>query len=161
VTQQRQNLGRTRVWGLQTDVEYRMNAEFRVAGGYLYDQATVEENVANPALVGKFLPQVPEHRGSMQFSYNEPRFVNLAFGLQFVGRQFDDDLNVRAVPGQDDPGLPGFVTADFRVSRDITRNFDVFFGAQNLFNEIYYVGTLPTTIGTPRLVHAGVRVTFR
>ena len=161
VTQQRQNLGRTRVWGLQTDVEYRMNAEFRVSGGYLYDQATVEENPSNPALVGKFLPQVPEHRGSMQFSYNEPRFVNLAFGLQFVGRQFDDDLNVRVVPGQDDPGLPGFVTADFRVSRDITRNFDVFFGAQNLFNETYYVGTLPTTIGTPRLVHAGVRVTFR
>ena len=55
--------------------------------------------------------------------------------LQFVGRQFDDDLNVRAVPGQTDPGLPGFVTADFRVSRDITRNFDVFVGVQNLFDE--------------------------
>jgi iron complex outermembrane receptor protein len=160
VTQQRQNLGRTRVWGLQTDVEYRMGTVFRVGGAYLYDQATVEENAANPALVGKFLPQVPEHRGSLQFSYTEPRFVNVAFGLQFVGRQFDDDLNVRVVPGQADPGLPGFVTADFRVSRDITRNFDVFAGVQNLFDEIYYVGTLPTTIGTPRLVHAGFRLTF-
>jgi len=160
VTQQRQNLGATKVWGLQTDVEYRMGTLWRVAGAYLYDQATVEENVANPALIGKFLPQVPEHRGSMQFSYTDPRFVNVAFGLQFVGRQFDDDLNVRVVPGQGDAGLPGFVTADFRVSRGITRNFDVFVGAQNLFNELYYVGTLPTTIGTPRLVHGGFRFTF-
>jgi outer membrane receptor protein involved in Fe transport len=160
VTQQRQNLGRTRVWGLQTDVEYRMGTTWRVAGAYLYDQATVEENQANPALVGKFLPQVPEHRGSLQFSYTDPRWVNVAFGLQFVGRQFDDDQNARIVPGQTDPGLPGFVTADFRVSRDITRNVDLFVGAQNLFDEVYYVGTLPTTIGTPRLVHVGVRFTF-
>ena len=48
VTQQRQNLGRTRVWGLQTDVEYRMGTVFRVGGGYLYDQATVEENRGQP-----------------------------------------------------------------------------------------------------------------
>ena len=137
-----------------------MGTLWRVAGGYLYDQATVEENPTNVALVGKFLPQVPEHRGSMQFSYTDPRFVNVAFGLQFVGRQFDDDTNVRVVPGQSGAGLPGFVTADFRVSRDITRNFDVFVGAQNLFDELYYVGTLPTTIGTPRLVHGGVRLTF-
>ncbi len=160
VTQQRQNLGRTRVWGVQTDLEYRMGTLWRVAGGYLYDQATVEENPANTALVGKFLPQVPEHRGSLQFSYTHPRFVNVAVGLQFVGRQFDDDTNVRVVPGQSEAGLPGFVTADFRVSRDITRNFDVFVGAQNLFDELYYVGTLPTTIGTPRLVHGGFRFRF-
>ena len=40
------------------------------------------------------------------------------------------------------------------------RNFDVFLGAQNLLDEEYIVGTLPTTIGSPRLVHAGVRVRF-
>ncbi len=160
VTQQRQNLGRTRVWGLQTDLEYRMGTLWRVAGGYLYDQATVEENPANTALVGKFLPQVPEHRGSLQFSYTDPRLVNIAVGFQFIGRQFDDDLNARVVPGQSDAGLPGLMTADLRVSRRITRNFDVIVGMQNLFDELYYVGTLPTTIGTPRLVHGGVRVTF-
>ena len=30
-TQQRQNLGRTRIWGIQTDVEYRIGPSFRVA----------------------------------------------------------------------------------------------------------------------------------
>jgi len=36
----------------------------------------------------------------------------------------------------------------------------VFFGAQNLFNQEYIVGTLPTTIGSPRLLNAGVRIRF-
>ena len=35
---------------------------------------------------------------------------------------------------------------------------DVFLGVQNLFGTLYYVGTNPTTIGTPRLVNAGIRL---
>ena len=31
-TQQRQNLGRTRIWGIQTDVEYRVGPSFRFSG---------------------------------------------------------------------------------------------------------------------------------
>ena len=62
-TQQRQNLGRTRIWGVQTDAEYRLSTEWRVGAGYMFNQAKVKEFDANPALVGKYLPQVPKHRG--------------------------------------------------------------------------------------------------
>src|SRR4030095_9895076 len=41
--QQRQNLGRTRIWGIQNDVEYRLGTSWRVSGGYLYNQAKVVE----------------------------------------------------------------------------------------------------------------------
>src|SRR4030095_6600802 len=59
--QQRQNLGRTHIWGIQTDVEYRLGSLWRFSGGYLYDQAQGTGVDAHPALVGKFLPQVHEH----------------------------------------------------------------------------------------------------
>jgi outer membrane receptor protein involved in Fe transport len=36
----------------------------------------------------------------------------------------------------------------------------VFFGVQNLFDEEYFVGLAPTTIGTPRLINGGMRVKF-
>jgi outer membrane receptor protein involved in Fe transport len=49
---------------------------------------------------------------------------------------------------------------DITASRTVVRNFDVFFGVQNIFNREYFVGTLPDTIGTPRLVNGGVRVRF-
>jgi outer membrane receptor protein involved in Fe transport len=157
--QQRQNLGRTRVTGIQTDVEYRLRA-FRVTGGYLFNDATVREFAANPVLVGNFLPQVPRHRSSFQVAYSDPEVVTLAVGVQFIGRQFDDDLNTRAVPGQPRAGLPGYALMDLTASRSIVRNVDIFVGVQNLFDTEYFVGTLPTTIGSPRLVNGGVRVRF-
>jgi outer membrane receptor protein involved in Fe transport len=161
VTQQRQNLGETHIWGIQTDAEYRLGAGFKLTGGYLYNQATVTDGgAANAALVGKFLPQVPAHRVSYRVSYANPKVVNVTFGVFGIGRQFDDDQNVRVVPGQSEPGLPAYATSDLTISRNLTPNVDVFVGAQNLFNQEYIVGTLPTTIGSPRLVNGGVRIRF-
>jgi iron complex outermembrane recepter protein len=178
-TQQRQNLGRTRVQGLQTDLEYRVGTTWRFTGGYLFNDARVREFDANPALVNNcrgiageacFLAQVPRHRGSFQVAYTEPRFVSLALGMQFMGLQYDDDQNVRGVPSNGctvatfapcaNPGLPGYTLVDVTASRAFGRSLEVFFGVQNIGNVEYYVQTYPTTIGTPRLVNGGVRVRF-
>ena len=168
-TQQRQNLGRTKVQGFQTDLEYRLGTRWRVAGAYLFNDAKVTEYAANSDLVGKYLPQVPQHRGSIQFVYTDPRFVNLALNLQMVGTQYDDDLNAQGVPANgcavqsqscDNPGLPGFALLDFTASRALGRGVEVFFGVQNILDEEFYVQTNPTTIGAPRLVQGGVRVRF-
>ena len=155
ITQQRQNLGRTHVWGIQNDVEYRLNTSWRLAAAYVYDQATVTENPANTTLVGKFLPQVPEHRGSMRVTYSNPRFVTFATAVQFVGSQFDDDLNTPTRV------LPKYALVDALASREFGRNTELFLGVQNLFDAEYFVGTLPTTIGTPRLVTGGIRLRLR
>jgi outer membrane receptor protein involved in Fe transport len=84
----------------------------------------------------------------------------MAFSIQTLGAQFDDDLNVRTVPGLSEPGLPGYTVASFTASRAIGRNFEAFFGVQNMLDEDYFVGTLPTSVGSPRLVTGGVRVRF-
>jgi outer membrane receptor protein involved in Fe transport len=42
----------------------------------------------------------------------------------------------------------------------VSRNLEVFAGVQNLTDREYFVGTLPTTIGTPRLVNGGLRIRF-
>ena len=160
VTQQRQNVGKTQIQGFQTDAEYRIGRVWRVSGGYLYNHATVEEFAANPALVGNYLPQVPKNRGSFRVSYVDPKIATVVFGFQGIGRQFDDDQNVRTVPGETSPGLPEYGTAELTIARNITPNIDVYFGAQNIFNQEYIVGTLPTTIGSPRLVNAGLRIRF-
>jgi outer membrane receptor protein involved in Fe transport len=166
---QKQNLGGTRIRGFQSDVEYRFGSTWRFSGGYVYSVAKVTDGgVANAGLVGKFLPQVPKHRGSMQVSYANPRYVTIAAGVQILGRQFDDDLNVRTVgaaalaeAGYDvstDPGLPKYALVDLMASRVIGKGIEVFFGAQNLFDRVYFVQTNPSSIGTPRLISGGVRV---
>ena len=158
--QQRQNLGRTRIRGWQTDVETRIGGSIRVVAGYLFNNAKVTEFAANPALVGLYLPQVPKHRGSVGVTYSSPRYLTFSVFGTFFGRQYDDDLNVRTKPGETEPGLPPYGVMDFSVSRDINRNLQVFFGVQNTFDQEYYVMLLPTTTGSPRLINGGVRVRF-
>jgi outer membrane receptor protein involved in Fe transport len=157
-TQQRQNLGRTRIVGVQTDAEYRIGSNWRVAGGYLANSAKVEEFALNPALVGKYLPQVPKNRGSVSLAYSNPRYLTASVSGLFFGRQYNEDLNNGVVPGETEPGLPAYAVMEFSLLRSIGRNLDVFFGVQNLFDEQYIVQLLPTTTGSPRLVNGGVRV---
>jgi outer membrane receptor protein involved in Fe transport len=149
---QRQNLGRTRIWGVQTDVDYRVGRTLRIGGAYIYDVAKVLENPANPALVGLRLAQVPTHRGTFQVQYSDPRFVTIAFDLQASGAQYDDDLNTSSRV------LPRYSLSNLSVARDFGRRFEVFAAVQNMFDEEYFVGSLPTLVGAPRLVSAGFRV---
>jgi outer membrane receptor protein involved in Fe transport len=152
ITQQRQNLGKTRIWGIQNDVEYRIGTSWKLGAAYVYDQARVTKNPANTALVGRFLPQVPAHRGSVRLAYANPKLATIAASVQFLGAQFDEDLNV---PSR---RLPKYALADLTASRPIGRNVELFLAVQNLFDAEYFVGTLPTTVGAPRFVSGGFRL---
>ncbi len=169
---QRQNLGRTRVRGFQTDLDYRLGTDWRVGAGYVFNVARVTEYNPTPApavsLVGKFLPQVPKHRGSVQLVYANRKYLTVALDVEAMGRQFEDDQNLLVVPAaaladagyeaSTAPGLPGYAVVNLSLSRALGSRAEVFLGAQNLFNQEFFVGLLPTTIGQPRLVNGGVRV---
>lgn len=168
---QKQNLGRTRIRGVQTDVEYRIATGLRLSAAYLYNDAKVTDGgEANAGLVGKVIAQVPQHRGSVQLSYAHPKIAAIAATVVIQGKQYNDDQNIQFIPAATltdagyaadfGAGLPGFTTVDVTVSRSLGRLFEVFAGAQNLFDTEYFVQTNPSTIGTPRLVNAGLRVRF-
>ena len=152
---QRQNLGRTRIWGVQTDADYRIGRTLRIGGAYIYDVAKVVENPANPALVGLRLAQVPTHRGAFQLQYSDPRIATIAFDLQISGEQFDDDLNTSSRV------LPKYSLGNLSVARELGRGLEVFAAVQNMFDEEYFVGSLPTLVGPPRLFSLGFRVRFQ
>jgi outer membrane receptor protein involved in Fe transport len=78
--------------------------------------------------------------------------------VQAFGRQYEDDLNVRLVPGETESGLPAYGIVDFTASRAIGPNLEFFFGIQNLTDQEYIAFTQPTTTGSPRLFNGGVRI---
>ena len=79
------------------------------------------------------------------------------FEVQGVGNQFDDDLNARRVPESRNRGFRG-PGSPLSVSRQLNHQIDVFLTGQNLFDQEYFVGTLPTLIGPPRIVSVGLRL---
>jgi outer membrane receptor protein involved in Fe transport len=168
---QKQNVPATQVRGFQTDVDYRIGTSWRFAAGYIYDDARVTDGgAANALLVGKQLQQVSKNRGTFQAAYSNPKFATITVGMQFVGLTFNDDLNANFIPvatladagysASYPAGLPGYTVVDLSASRSLGRGVQLFFGVQNLLDNVYFVQTNPSTIGTPRLVNAGVRVRF-
>ena len=154
---QRKNIGETRIRGIQTDVDYRFDRHWRASAGYVFNRARITENPSDTSLVGKFLQQVPENRGSLSVSYAHPRFADVTLSALFVGHQFDDDQNVKAKTGEE-PGLPAYGVVDLSALRAVSRNLDLFFTVQNMFDKEYWVQLQPTTIAAPRLVNVGFRV---
>ena len=125
---------------VQNDVEYRVGRDWRVGAGYLFNQAKVTEFAANPALVGKYLPQVPKHRGSVSVAYSNPRIVTLSSrrsGLRPPVRRRSEHAH-RA--GRDRARAAGLRRRwSSRRCASIGRNLDVFFGVQNLLDQEYIV----------------------
>jgi outer membrane receptor protein involved in Fe transport len=145
----RENVGKTEIRGIQTDLEFHYKA-FRATAGYVNEKAFVLQNNATTAIVGNLLPEVPRNRGSVQLAYSDPKFFTASIDEQWIGLQYDDDQNTRP--------MPAYKTTDFNVMRTITKGFDAFFGMQNMFNVQYVVATLPTTIGAPRMFSGGFRI---
>ena len=126
-TQQRQNLGRTKIAGLQLDGEYRVGAFWKFNAAYLFENARVVEanfafagalpagtnlgtNCPGPNAAGTaagtgtgeacYLAQVPKNRATFRASYSNPQYLTVSLNVMVLGKQFDDDQNFRVVPIQ-------------------------------------------------------------
>ncbi|MGH7805837.1 MAG: TonB-dependent receptor, partial [Candidatus Binatia bacterium] len=75
--------------------------------------------------------------------------------VRWLDDQFEDDLNSLE--------LGDFVVVDLHLSRPIFDGFELFFGAENLFDREIEAGRTAdgiVTIGAPLLVHGGIRLTL-
>ena len=129
ITQQRQNVGQAHVWGIQSDAEYRMFTYWKINAAYIYDVARVAKFDANPAQIGKFLAQVPRHRGTAGLTYTNKRFVDVGAAYHYTSAQFDDDTN--------DPTrrFGGFATVDLTVSRQVHETYGCVFQSCRISSE--------------------------
>jgi outer membrane receptor protein involved in Fe transport len=152
VTRQRQNLGSTRVRGMEISAEMQLRKHFEVSAEYLLTDSTVISFPAQASLEGLRVAQVPKNQLNVQLSYTDQRWTA---GLQgrFLGKQFDDDQN--ALP------LASFFTLDAEVSRRVLPNVRIFAAGQNLTNVRYLTGRTPViTLGPPVLCRVGLRIVF-
>jgi outer membrane receptor protein involved in Fe transport len=153
ITRQKQNLGVTQARGFELSGQWRVTERIQVSAGYLFVNSTVLDFAANPALVGNFLPQVPQNQFSFQASYGDR---NWTFGLQgrFLGNEFDDDQNL--LP------LGRAFSLDAQASRNLGRHMELFVAAENLTNDRFKTAATPVfLVGPPVFVRGGVRLTWR
>ncbi|MBX7221759.1 MAG: TonB-dependent receptor [Blastocatellia bacterium] len=153
ITRQRQNLGRTRSWGLEVQAEVRLGNRVTLNGAFQALKAEVAQFPANRTLEGLRIPQTPARQATLQMQWSAPFRLTVAVQGKASSRQFDDDQN--RIP------LAGFFTTDVFVSRTFRDQIEGFVALENLFNQAIETGKTPvTTVGSPRLVRFGVRFQF-
>ena len=152
---QRQNLERSRIRGIEVELEYRPNALWVMSGSYLFNDTEVLSAPNQPQLEGNQIAQVPEHRFTLILSYSNPDILNATIEGRYVGEQFEDDLNSIT--------LDDFFVVNLRLSRQIMKGWEAFLGVENLFDKTYEVGETTdgiVTIGAPLLIHGGIQAQF-
>jgi outer membrane receptor protein involved in Fe transport len=150
---QRENLGQIESRGVSLDYAMRPAAWIAIDGGYQFARATVTKFAPQPDLVGKWIPQVPQDMATAQVRLSQPRVGLLSLQGQLGGRQYDDSSNVYL--------LHSYFRFDAYAERNLGRHVVAFASGENLFDRAIEVGKTPvTTLGTPRVARAGLRVTF-
>jgi outer membrane receptor protein involved in Fe transport len=155
VCRQRQNLDRTRIRGIEAEIDVIPSPSWTGTASYLFDEAAVRSAPNQRDLEGKRIAQVPEHQVVLRLAYANPAIVDANVQVRWVGDQFEDDLNALV--------LGDFAVVDLFVGRAIHPGWDVFVSVENLFDRTYEAGKTAdgiVTIGSPVLVHGGLRVRF-
>lgn len=153
ITRQKQNLGESQARGFELAGEMQLTERWQISAAYLFVNSIVLHFAANPILIGNFLPQVPQNQFSVQTSYSGRQW-NVGVQARFLGNQFDDDLNT--LP------LGRAFSLDAQVSRALGRHTSIYFAAQNLTNDRFYISATPVyTVGPPVFVRGGIRIAWK
>lgn len=153
---QRRNIKRTEIFGLESELEYKIGAGWRTFISYAYTDARVARSREQPELEGNRLAQVPRHNVTGGVAY-ESMEKGPGFLLQgrWNGDQFEDDQNQRR--------LAGYFTVDLSASYRIAPGRELFIGIENLFDRRAPDGITGNNLVTqiaPRTYHAGLRFAF-
>lgn len=150
-TRQRQNLGAAQVHGLELDARFSFNRVSRVAFAYTWARSEVTEAGAIRALVGKRLPQDPEHRATLSVIFDPPGWFSGVLQLRVIGPQWEDDLNTLT--------MHGYALLDATLSRLLAGGWEIFAAGENILGARYLVGRAGVdTLGAPFTFRVGFRI---
>jgi outer membrane cobalamin receptor len=110
---QRQNLGSSRSYGVEAELEFQPAERWRLRGTYGWNPTKVLEAPGQPQILGKAARAVAQHTITTRADYANPRLADIALTARWVGRRFDDDINTLE--------LAPFFVLDLGLSRDIRR----------------------------------------
>jgi outer membrane receptor protein involved in Fe transport len=153
VCRQRRNLGRSRIRGVETEAAWSPLAAWMLSVSYLFDDTEITDAPSGSDLEGKRLAQVPKHQVVGRVEYDDPALARAGLELRWLGDAYEDDLNSLE--------LGDYAVVDLWLARRVIDSVELFVGVENLLDRDFEVARTSdgiVTIGTPRLVHGGIRV---
>jgi outer membrane receptor protein involved in Fe transport len=151
-TRERENLGRIRSLGGELDGVLHLSSTMQLSAGYQFTHAYVESSTES--LVGKRVPEVPQHQLTWEARYWNPTRIMLSVEGRYATSQFDDDLNTLV--------LGPYFVMDVFAGRQFRGGIVGYAAIENVLNDRYAVAfSLPVqNLGPPILARVGIRYDF-
>ena len=152
ITRQRENLGRIRSVGGELDGILHFSSTLQLSAGYQFTHAYVENSVQS--LVGKRVPEVPQHQITWEARYWKPTRLMLSVEGRYATSQFDDDINTLV--------LGPYFVMDVFAGRQFRSGLVGYFAVENVLNDRYAVAIASPVqnLGPPILARIGIRYDF-
>lgn len=133
-----ENLGETRLQGLELQAGWNARENLELSAAYTY----LDSEQLTGANAGKALPNAPRHQLSLGADYRYSAWTLGATGV-YVGKSYSDSANTEAETANGSAGrLPSYVLVNARLGRDLklagagTANIGL--AVNNLLDEDYY-----------------------
>ncbi len=150
ITNRRENLGQIQSQGAELRVQVNEGRAVSASVGYQYAHSVVTGFAAQPALVGRWIPQVPRQSVTMQLRAARARWGTVTVAGRASGQAYDDSSNIFP--------LHRFFALDVYGEHGLGRGFLAFVSVQNVLNQRMEVARTPLlTLGNPVLAQGGVR----
>jgi len=144
---QRRNLDAIVATGIELTANAKRGA-FNLSGSFAFTNSRVR---SPGALDGLIPAQSPRVSGSATLGWNGRR-LGLSTTVRYVGHQFEDDLQIDA--------LPPATVVDAVVSVPVRKGFSIIARVENMFDETVITRNAAGSIdlGTPRIFWMGIRL---
>lgn len=155
VLRQRQNAGTIEATGVEISARQTLRWGLDLTGALSITDARVDGGSAAPQLTDLRPAQAPIWSVSAGIDWRASDRLTLAARARYEGKRFEDDLNSRVL-GAD-------VTMDVRAGWRVNDTTSLWLAADNLLDvevEVSETGTGVEGFGPPRLVSAGLRLTY-
>ncbi|BBA32028.1 TonB-dependent siderophore receptor [Methylocaldum marinum] len=144
-----------RTRGIELGLSGNITDQWRVIGGYAYQDAEITESLSANAPKGNKVAQVPEHTFSLWNRYDITPHWGVGLGAVYRSEMYAaTDNRVR---------LPGFLRFDGAVYYTVNDNVQVQVNVENLFDKEYYASAHSNNNimpGSPIVATAALRVRF-
>ena len=130
------NIGKAEVKGIEIEGEKRFDGGIRIFANYTYNNARVKENDIKPLTEGKRLTMVPAEMFNLGFDLEKGPFTARIVG-RYVGKRYSDDENRDRTNNVYLSYDPYFV-ADAKISCTLMKYVTLSLSVDNIFDRDYY-----------------------
>ncbi|WP_420170574.1 TonB-dependent receptor [Pseudomonas alloputida] len=126
-----ENVGETRVQGIELSASGKLTDKWQVFAGYTYMQARqIDGGPVGKANDGNQLPNTPNNSASLWTTYSITPKLTVGGGAFYVDDVYGSVANTTMVDS--------YVRYDAMAAYKLTKNVDLQLNVQNLTNEVYY-----------------------